>query len=285
MDMLSPAADEDAGPMPEVRTDAGTIFFREKGDGDPLLLIMGAGADHTSWARQIPVLARHFRVIAPDNRGSGRSGPAPPPDATPATFAKDALRLLDALGAGPFHVAGYSFGAAIAMELALGAGNRVRSASFHAGWAGPNPVTTAVLGQSLAAARTGGVAAYLEAACRRNLSPGFRRSPAFPSFLENVLGSASRPTPEGLVAQTLAGLAHDARARLPGLRLRTLVTSGEHDPVAPPHVAEEIASLVPGSRLHVFRGPRAWHAIPLEMADELNALLVAFHGASLPASG
>jgi hypothetical protein len=55
------------------------------------------------------------------------------------------------------------------------------------------------------------------------------------------------------------------------------VTTGEHDPVAPPSVAEDLAARIPGARLHVFRGPRAWHAIPLEMAAELNDLLIAFH--------
>jgi pimeloyl-ACP methyl ester carboxylesterase len=255
----------------------GTLAFRERGDGPPLLLVMGTGADHTSWARQIPALSRRFRVIAPDNRGSGRSVPAPSEDATTASFAAELLALLDALGAGTFHVAGYSFGAAVAMQLALLAPDRTLAASFHAGWAGPNPTTTPALQLSIEAARRG-PRFFLEAACRRNMSPAFRESTAFPGFLENVLNGAALPTREGLLAQCRAGLAHDVRARLPGLRVRTLVTTGEHDPVAPPEVAEQLAALVPASRLHVFRGPRAWHSIPLEMADSFNDLVADFHG-------
>jgi pimeloyl-ACP methyl ester carboxylesterase len=260
----------------QIQLPTGTISYREKGDGEPLVMLMGTGADHTSWARQIPVLARSFRVIAPDNRGSGRSTPPPAPGATTQSFAREHLSFLDALGVGRFHVAGYSFGAAIATEVALLAPERVLAASFHAGWAGPNPATTAALERSLEAAGRG-AAAFLEAACRRNMSPAFQTSTAFPSFLRNVLESAAPPSQEGILAQTRAGLAHDVRARLPGLRVRALVTTGEHDPVAPPAVAEELASLIPGARLHVFRGPRAWHSIPLEMSEEFNTVVAAFH--------
>ena len=183
----------------------GTLAFRERGTGPPLLLVMGTGADHTSWARQIPALARDFRVIAPDNRGSGRSVPAPSLGATTASFAAEALALLDALGVGSFHVAGYSFGAAIAMELMMLAPERTLAASLHAGWAGPNPATTSALTLSLEVAHRG-PEAFLEAACRRNMSPAFRENSAFPRFLQNVLESATLPTlVQATSAATLAG--------------------------------------------------------------------------------
>jgi pimeloyl-ACP methyl ester carboxylesterase len=265
--------------VPAIDLPFGRIFFREKGQGEALVLVMGTGADHTSWARQFPALSGTFRVLAPDNRGSGRSGPAPGPEATTASFARETIAWLDALGVRSFHVAGYSFGAAVAMEIALHAPGRVLAASFHAGWAGPNPATTAALEQSLEAARAG-AAAFLEAACRRNMSPAFQAAPAFADFLRNVLDGAALPTREGIVAQTRAGLRHDVRARLPALSVPCLITTGEHDPVAPPAAAEEVAALVPKSRLHVFRGPRAWHAIPLEMPEEFNAIVADFHRAA-----
>jgi pimeloyl-ACP methyl ester carboxylesterase len=262
--------------VPAIELPFGHIFFREKGSGVPLVLLMGTGADHTSWARQFTPLSAAFRLIAPDNRGSGRSGP-PPTDATTARFSADCLLFLDALGIREFHVSGYSFGAAIAMEVALAAPDRVLRASFHAGWAGPNPATTAALDLSLEAARRG-VDVFLDAACRRNMSPEFQKSPAFETFLDNVKRSAARPTRDGIISQTTAGLRHDVRARLGGLAIPTLVTTGEHDPVAPPRVAEELASLIPRARLEIFLGPRAWHSIPLEMPDAFNRLMLEFHG-------
>ena len=40
------------------------------GQAEPLLLIMGLGANATSWEMQIPEFSREYRVIAFDNRGS-----------------------------------------------------------------------------------------------------------------------------------------------------------------------------------------------------------------------
>ncbi len=266
--------------MPSIDFAFGTLFYREKGDGEPFVMIMGTGADHTSWARQIPALSARFRLITPDNRGSGRSGPAPAAfEATTASFAREALALIDSLGIASFHVCGFSFGAAVAMELALLASSRILAASFHAGWAGPHARTQASFDHALARLHEGGVAKFLEGACRKNFSPAFQQEnpAAFESFLKNVMTSVTRPTVDGVIAQASAGKRHDVRSRLPSIRFPTLVTVGEHDATIPPEAAAEVASLIPGSIFHTFHGPRAYHAIPLEMPDAFNALVGDFH--------
>ena len=58
---------------------------------------MGLAADSTAWMFQIPELRRHYRTIAFDNRGVGRSAkPAGP--YTIHEMADDAVGLLDAIG-------------------------------------------------------------------------------------------------------------------------------------------------------------------------------------------
>ena len=266
--------------MPTVELPSGAVFFREKGDGQALVLLMGTGADHTSWARQFTGLSARFRVITPDNRGSGRSLPPPPPHWRVADFANETLDFLDRIGVERFHVAGFSFGAAVAMEAAITGEDRILSASFHAGWAGPNPVTSAALARSLSLIENEGVPAFLESACRRNFSRAFQEEDpkVFASFLKNVVQSTTRPSVEGVRVQARAGAEHDVRDRLPFLRIPVLVTTGEHDPLAGPPIAEDIADRIPGAKLRIFRGPRAYHALPLEMAAEFNAALIDFHG-------
>lgn len=266
--------------MPSIEFEFGTLFYREKGQGEPLLMIMGTGADHTSWARQIPVLSERFRLITPDNRGSGRSTPAPRPElATTETFARELLALIDRLGVESFHVCGFSFGAAVAMELALLVQNRILAASFHAGWAGPHARTAESFDQALQRLAEGGVATFLEGACRKNFSPSFQNEnpAAFEAFLKNVMTSVTRPTAAGVIAQATAGQKHDVRPRLGSIRCPVLVTIGEHDTTIPVAAAAEVASLIPGSIFHTFHGPRAYHAIPLEMPDAFNALVGDFH--------
>ena len=60
--------------MPKVRVATGfELFYRESGEGDPILWIMGLGNDHRGWAYQIPAFRDRFRCITYDNRDCGQS--------------------------------------------------------------------------------------------------------------------------------------------------------------------------------------------------------------------
>ncbi|MGH7162201.1 MAG: alpha/beta fold hydrolase, partial [Planctomycetota bacterium] len=61
------------------------------GSGDPLLLIMGTGADRRFWAAQLPACAERYRTIVYDARGVGRSTvPDDPATCSMAAMADDA---------------------------------------------------------------------------------------------------------------------------------------------------------------------------------------------------
>ena len=49
------------------------LYIEEHGDGEPVLLIEGLGQSMWAWREQIPVFADHYRTIAFDTRGTGRS--------------------------------------------------------------------------------------------------------------------------------------------------------------------------------------------------------------------
>ena len=72
------------------------VAIRQKGAGDPVLLIGGVGADMFLWFRQIPELSKHFQVIAFDTRGAGESG-KPDEPYTIEIFAADTAGLLQEL--------------------------------------------------------------------------------------------------------------------------------------------------------------------------------------------
>src|SRR5262245_37969923 len=101
--------------MPKVPANGIELYFETHGDGEPLLLIAGFACDHTMWSDVIGVLAGHYRVIVFDNRGVGRST-SPDSPYTIRMMAGDAAALLDEIGVGPAHVAGYSMGGQIAQE-------------------------------------------------------------------------------------------------------------------------------------------------------------------------
>lgn len=59
--------------MPSVRVGDIEMYYVEAGAGEPVLLIMGFGGDHTAWAFQMDALSARHRVIAFDNRGVGQT--------------------------------------------------------------------------------------------------------------------------------------------------------------------------------------------------------------------
>ena len=96
------------------------------GAGEPLVLLHGLGESHIGWRPVIQALAAEYDVIAIDLPGFGRSAALPnsiPPNA--ANLAAAVEDTLDDLGVSAYHVAGYSLGARVAVQLAATA--RVQS--------------------------------------------------------------------------------------------------------------------------------------------------------------
>lgn len=134
----------ESDPMPKVRVGDIEMFYAEAGAGEPLVLIMGCGADHTAWVFRLRPFAERYRVIAFDNRGAGQTD-QPDTPCTIALMADDTLGLMDRLGIERAHVVGLSMGGMIAQEIALRAPGRVRSLQLHATLARPDAYTRALL--------------------------------------------------------------------------------------------------------------------------------------------
>ena len=95
--------------MPQLQSNGIRVYYEEQGSGEPLLLIMGFTVSSIGWHWNIPGFARHFRTIAFDNRGVGRSDKPDVPYSM-AMFADDTVGVLDALGIERAHVFGISIG-------------------------------------------------------------------------------------------------------------------------------------------------------------------------------
>lgn len=100
-------------------TKHGQIHYAECGEGHPLLLIAETPRSHRFFLSAMPLLARHFRVIAVDTPGFGNSHPLPDPVTIPAV-AECLVNLLDALGLDRVNVLGIHTGDKLAAALASG---------------------------------------------------------------------------------------------------------------------------------------------------------------------
>jgi pimeloyl-ACP methyl ester carboxylesterase len=117
------------------------ISYIDQGAGEAVVLIHGFGlsADEM-WMQSpfaptplIPLLAKEYRVIAPDLRGHGASGKPHDAASYGCAMAEDVVRLLDHLGVRKTHVLGYSMGATVAGRLLASHPDRLLSVTFGGG--------------------------------------------------------------------------------------------------------------------------------------------------------
>lgn len=112
--------------MPFCFVDGKRLYYTERGIGPPLLLIHGLGSSTRDWAAQVDHFFDHYRVLRIDLCGHGRSEQGDDPYSI-ARFARDVAVFLRKRDAVPAHVMGLSMGGMVALELAAGAPQLLRS--------------------------------------------------------------------------------------------------------------------------------------------------------------
>lgn len=109
-----------------------SLYYQEKGEGEPLFLLHGNGEDGTYFVNQLSFFSDKYRVIAVDTRGHGKSprGTAP---FTMDQFAADLQALMEKLQISRAIILGFSDGANIAMKFALKYPDRVKALILNGG--------------------------------------------------------------------------------------------------------------------------------------------------------
>lgn len=101
-----------------IRANGINIHYVTAGKGPLLLLLHGFPQFWYAWRHQIPVLAQHFQVVAPDLRGYNETErPSRVEDYRPGILASDISGLMRALGFEKAHIVGHDWGGAVAWRL------------------------------------------------------------------------------------------------------------------------------------------------------------------------
>ncbi len=270
--------------MPTTKANGIEIYYEVHGEGPPLLLIMGLGANATAWWKQVPAFSERYRVIAFDNRGAGRSEKPQGPYQI-SQMADDGAALMDALGVPTSHVFGMSLGGMIAQEYALRHPQRVQALVLGGTTPGGPKAQTA--GPDVVSYFATVATLPMEQAIERGLSILY--SDAFIAankewLLKRALEMAHlMAPPHGLQGQFMAAMMHNTYERLGRIGMPTLVVSGTADKIVPHPNSVLIHEGIAGSRLVVYEG--AGHGFLVERADEVNEAVVEFLGASGGAAG
>lgn len=241
-----------------------------------MVFIQGLGIHGGAWKPQIDALAPSYECLSFDNRGLGSSQPLGCP-LTIEQMAEDTLALMDALGWRSAHIVGQSMGGVIAIQIALGARERVRSLTLLCSLArGRNvfPVSRAMLWRWLrtrVGTRHQRREALLELvmpesalAAADHVALAQELAPLFGHDLADHAPVSGR--------QLWALVRYDATARLGELAaLPALVVSASHDRIAPPRAGRAMADAIPGARFVEIAD--ASHAAAIQHAAQINALL------------
>jgi len=259
-----------------IATADGDVSYVVTGAGPSVLAIQGAGVTGRGWRPQVDRLSTQFRFITFDNRGTGnnRRGDG---ELTIERMARDALAIVDAEGVDRLHVIGHSMGGLVAQHLALTQRERVKSLALLCTFADGARATRLSARMLLLALRSriGTRAMRRNGLVRMVMPSGYIREhdrAALARDLGDLFGRDLADQPPIISEQLRAMSRYTALSRLNELSgIPTLVVSARHDPIAPPALGKDIASRIGGARYVEFEA--ASHALPIQFADEVNALL------------
>lgn len=248
--------------------------YLEAGAGTPVVLIHGSGPGVTAWANwrgAIPVLAEHFRVLAPDITGFGYTDHRPDGVYTLDTWVDFTLGFMDAVGVEQAHLVGNSFGGALALAVTADAPQRVGrlvlmgsvglkfelTEALDAVWGyQPSEERMGELLRLFAHDQTIVTDELVRSRFEASVRPGFQEaySSLFPAPRQRWVDALA--TPEDRVA----AIEHE-----------TLIVHGRDDRVIPVETSIRLNQLISRSQLHVFGECGHWTQI--EQAGRFTSLV------------
>ncbi len=282
-------------PFTTVRTGI-TLAYEVRGEGEPVLLVMGLGRQFVSWPDAFVdgLVERGFQVILFDNRDIGLSskGTMKPPSILRSIagalsrrfvhheyllsdMADDAAGLLDVLGIQRTHIVGVSMGGMITQQLAIAHPGRVLSITSIMSTTGDRRVGRPKTSISLKLARLsrGGRETYVDREVEIfRLISGSSYDEARTRAVA-VRELARDYTPEGTARQLAAIVASpDRTPLLRRLNVPALVVHGLEDTLVAPSGGFATVKAIPGARLLAFA--EMGHNLPERRIPEILDAIV-----------
>jgi 2-hydroxy-6-oxonona-2,4-dienedioate hydrolase len=274
-----------------VQTKQWKIHYNEMGSGYPVIMLHGGGPGASGWSNyqnNARVLSKQFRVIMPDVPGYGKSDEFDPNiEGIPKAQAESIKLLMDALNIEKAAFIGNSMGSVITLNLAVEHTERVSHiVAMGAAMGGLGlPMTMSpagptagmqVLVQTYRDPSTENFRRLCEAMLFDSshitdelLSERSKSATDNPKHLENFIKRTElgKMTPKTSEATELA-------AKLPSIKIPSLIIHGRDDRIVPLEASLRVLSLLPNSQLLIFN--RCGHWAQIEHGKVFNAVVTAF---------
>jgi len=248
------------------------LFYSERGEGEPIVLVHGFPLDSRMWEAQIAEISGSRRLIAPDLRGFGRSSDASP--FSVESLADDLHALLSDLGALPCVLGGLSMGGYVSLAYAYQYPGDLRGLMLVDTKAeGDSAEQKEGRGKMIELVRQQGSRAVAEQMLPRMLAKGTPKSrPAVAQALMSIMEAC----PPITIEHALLAMRDrpDQTPNLPAIAVPTLIVVGDADAITPVSVAQSMQKQIPRAQLAVIKG--AGHMSPMEQPVQVNQTMARF---------
>ena len=255
---------ETSAELPGVR-----IWYKDTGgSGVPVVFLHAATGSSRVWEYQLPVFtAAGYRVVAYDRRGFGRSA-IDPAGVQPGTGADDLQSLMNHLGIDRFHLVGTAAGGSVALDFAVSFPQRLRSLVVANGVGGVQDEDYVEMGRRIRPSP------QFEALPPefRELGPSYRAANPGGTRRWMELERMSRPEGPQPSAQTMRN--RITFSLLEGIKVPTLLLTGDADLYAPPSVLRLFAARIKNSESVIV--PEAGHSAYWEQPEIFNRTVLEF---------
>ena len=231
-----------------------SMYVEQHGKGEPIIFLHGGMGSANSWAYQVPVFSKNYRVITLDSRGQGRTSDS----AAPLSYhlmAEDVVRLMDVLEIPSAYIVGWSDGGNIGIDLAIHHPTRIKGIVAYGANINPAGLQDHFLN-------------YLHTA-----TPEEMQRDNGSDFL--VLSAHPENLP--VIAEKIRNMwlkePDFTQAQLGSIKVPTLIMDGAEEELIRPDHAKEIAAAIPNAKLvmlpnvghyAIFKKPELWNKTVLE---------------------
>jgi proline iminopeptidase len=279
------------------------IYYEEFGKGKPLMIVHGGpGASHDYFLPYLLPLAKHYRLIFIDERGSGKSEKLDNVlKYTVENMVEDAEAVRSALGIGKMALLGHSYGGVLAQAYALKYQNNLSHLILCSTFPSTSQMNDVFLkikenmapelrerinkmekeglyGHGLPYERNRYTSEYMIAAWgegyfpylyQRNPDPAY--DPISQGFAWSLYREMWGSNGEYVIDGNLKSVEYVDR--LSTINVPTLINCGDHDECAP-SLSEEMHEKIPGSKLVIF--PQSGHMTFVDQPDLFMKAIVDF---------